>query len=67
MTFATPADRLSAAHVTQGFDVVGQQQGGATHARAGQRGFGAGMTAPDNDHIKMLRKKHEHALEKQPF
>jgi hypothetical protein len=46
---------------------VGQQQGGATHARAGQRGFGAGMTAPDNDHIKMLRKKHEHALEKQPF
>jgi hypothetical protein len=46
---------------------MGQQQSGATHARAGQRGLCAGMTASDNDHIKMLREKHEHALRKKPF
>jgi hypothetical protein len=47
--------------LTQGFNIVRQQQRGASHASAGKRGLSAGMTASDNDHIKMLWEKHEHA------
>ena len=54
MPLADTADRGVATHLPKGLDVVGQQQGGAAHARSGQRRLGAGMAATDDDHIKFL-------------
>ena len=58
MTLADAADRRVAAHLAQGLNVVGQQQRFAAHAGAGQRRFGAGMAAADDDHVKFLGIKH---------
>jgi hypothetical protein len=52
MPLADAADAGVAAHLPQGFNIVGQQQSGAAHARCGQRGFGASMAATNNDDIK---------------
>jgi len=45
-------DRRIAAHLPKRLDVVREQQGRSTHAGSGERGFGAGMAATDNDHVK---------------
>jgi hypothetical protein len=58
MAFANAADGRVATHLPQGLDVVAQQQGAATHAGAGQRRFGAGVSAADHNHIKLLGVKH---------
>jgi hypothetical protein len=58
MAFANPADRRIAAHLTERFDVVGQQQRLCAHARGGQSGLRAGMTAADNDDVKFSGIKH---------
>ena len=58
MALANPANRRVATHLPQGFDVVGQQQGFAPHARGRQGRLGAGMAATDNDDIKMFRVQH---------
>ena len=54
VALANTADGRVAAHLTQGFDIVGEQQGGHAHARRRQGGFGTGMTATDHDHAKTL-------------
>jgi hypothetical protein len=40
---------------------VGQEQSTTTHARTGQRSFSACVTTADNNHVKVLRIKHEYA------
>ena len=62
VALANATDRRVAAHLAQRLDVVRQQQRFAPHARRGQRRFGAGVPAPDDDHIKMLRMFHDAAI-----
>ena len=52
MPLADATDAGVAAHLTQGFDVVRQQQRGTTHACRGQCSFSAGVAAADNDDIE---------------
>ena len=52
VALADTTDRRIAAHLPQGIDVVGQQQGARTHPRRGERGLGAGMTTTYDYHIK---------------
>ena len=52
MSFADAADAGVAAHLAQGLDVVGQQQGRAPHAGSCQGSLGAGMAAADDDDIE---------------
>ena len=59
VALANTANRRVAAHLAQGFDVVRQQKCLATHARSRQCGFGAGMAAANDDHIKFLWVKHQ--------
>ena len=59
MSLADPANRRVAAHLSQGFDVVGQQQRPGTHARAGQRGLGASMPPTNHDDVKLTREPHD--------
>ncbi len=47
-----------AAHLPEGVDAVGEQQGTGTAARCGERGFGAGMATADDDHFIGLGKSH---------
>ena len=54
VALADTADGRIAGHLAQGFDVLRQQQGAAAHARAGQRRFGAGVTAANDDDFKFL-------------
>ncbi len=54
MTLADAADGRIAAHLAEGFDIVGQQQGARTQTRGGERGLGAGMAAADDDHIVVV-------------
>ena len=58
MAFANAANRWIATHLPQGLDVVGQQQGLASHARRRQRRLRAGMAAADNDDVKVFRVQH---------
>jgi len=59
VAFANAANRGVATHLTQGLNVVRQQEGFTTHARRRQGGLGASMAAADNDHIKFLWVKHQ--------
>jgi hypothetical protein len=54
MALADAADGGIAGHLAQGLDVLGQQQGAASHARSRQRRLGAGMAAADDDDVKVL-------------
>jgi hypothetical protein len=51
VTLADPADRRVAAHLADGFDVVGQQQRARTAACRRQGGLGPGVAAADHDHV----------------
>ena len=51
---ADAADRRVARHLPERLDVVRQQQRAPAHARAGERGLGAGMAAADDDHVETL-------------
>ncbi|MBB5417158.1 hypothetical protein HDG40_006355 [Paraburkholderia sp. JPY158] len=44
--------------MTKGLYVMGQKQRFIAHARRRQSGFGAGMTAADDDYVKFCGKKH---------
>ena len=52
MALADAADGGVAAHLAQGVQILGQQQGGRAHAGAGERRLGAGMAATHHDHIE---------------
>ncbi len=58
MAFANTANGGVAAHVTEGFHVMGQQQGFHTHACRRKRSLGTGMAAADDDHFKTGREIH---------
>ncbi|MNF34622.1 hypothetical protein D3C84_154680 [compost metagenome] len=58
VALADPADGRIAAHLAEGFHVVGQQQGFYPHACRCQSSFGAGMTTADHDHLKTGREIH---------
>jgi hypothetical protein len=58
MTLANAANRRIAAHLAEGFNVVSQQERRIAHARRSQSGFGAGMTAADDDYVKFCGKEH---------
>jgi len=59
MPLADATDRRIARHRPQGFDVVRQQQRLHAHARGGERRFGAGVTATDNDDFERFREFHD--------
>ncbi len=61
MPFADAADRRVAAHLAEGLEAMRQQQRGTAHARGGQRRFGAGMAAADDDDVEVLRIDHVRA------
>src|SRR5690606_3726854 len=54
MALADSANGWIAAHLPNGFDAVGQQQGTRTTARRRQRRLGAGMAATDDDDLEIL-------------
>ena len=54
VSLADPADRRIARHLAQCFDAVREQERLAPHSRAGERSFGAGVAAADDDDIKFL-------------
>ena len=58
MTFADAPNGRITGHLAQGIHRVGQQQSGATHARGGQSGFDAGVTATDHNQVKLCRRVH---------
>ena len=63
MALADTADGRVAAHLTDGFDLVRQQQGARTHARSRQRGLGAGMAAANDDNFEAGVVVHQRVLE----
>ena len=58
MPLADAADRRIARHLPQGLDAVGQQQGAAAHAGAGERGLGAGMATANHNYIIFINHLH---------
>ena len=58
MALADATNRWIAGHLSERFDGVCQQQRFGARASAGKRGFGAGVSAADNDHIKVAWKIH---------
>ena len=53
VAFADTANGGVAAHLADGFDVVGEQQGARAHAGRGAGGFDAGMAAADDEDVVM--------------
>ena len=58
MSLADTANRRIAAHLPEGFDVVGEQQSLAAHAGGGECRLGSGVAAADDDNVKVLWVKH---------
>lgn len=58
VALADPTDGRVAAHLAEGLDIVGEQQGLHAHACCSQGCFGTGMTATDHDHVKTGREIH---------
>ena len=58
LALADAPDGRVAAHLPQGFQVVGEQQGAATLPGTGQRGLGAGVAAADDDDVEGFRVVH---------
>jgi hypothetical protein len=54
MAFANATHGGVTGHLTQSFDVVGQQQGAGAHTCRRKRGFSTGMAATDYNDIKDL-------------
>jgi len=54
VALADAADGRVAAHLAQGFDVVGEQQGARAEARGGQGRLGPGMAAAHYDDIEFV-------------
>ena len=58
VAFADAAYSGIAGHLPEGFDVLREQQGARAHARGGERGFGAGVSAADDDDVELLGMIH---------
>ncbi len=58
VTFADTTNGRITAHLSQGINVVGQQQSAGTHTRRRQRRLGPGMATPHNNHIVTIGMKH---------
>jgi len=55
---ADAADRRIAAHRTERFQIVRQQQCLPSHACGSERGLGAGMATADDDDVEAFRVEH---------
>src|SRR5262249_23470645 len=53
VSFSNTPDRRIAGHLTEGLEIVGQQQGLATGPGRGERRLGAGVTAADHDDVEL--------------
>ena len=62
VTLANTANGRVAAHLSQGIDIVGEQQCACAHACRRQCCLGASMAAADNDDLIFLRMQHEDIL-----
>ena len=51
MALAQAADGRVAAHLADGLELVGEQQGARAEARRRRGGFAAGVAAADDDHV----------------
>jgi len=51
LTLADAADRGITRHQADGVEVLGHEQGRASHPRRSQRRLAAGMPGPDHNHI----------------
>jgi len=58
VAFADASDRGVARHLAQRFQAVRHQQGGCAQACRCQASLGSGMTAPDDDDVKVVAKIH---------
>ncbi|ALP39796.1 hypothetical protein WL1483_377 [Aeromonas schubertii] len=58
MSFSDPTDGRVARHMPQRIDIVGQQQGVHPHTSRCRGRFGTGVTATDDDHIKLFMVLH---------
>src|SRR5271168_5240822 len=59
MSFTDTPDRGVAAHLSQGLEVMRQQQRAGSHPRGCECRFGTGMTAADDDDFVLLCKTHD--------
>jgi hypothetical protein len=58
MTLADATNGWIAAHLSQRFDIVGQQECFYADSSGCERSFGTGMAAADNDDVKTGREIH---------
>ena len=62
MALADAADGGVAAHLADGFQILGQQQRAGAQARGGRGSFGARMATAHHDHIKGIAARHRWAF-----
>ncbi len=58
VALADAADGRVAAHLADGFQVLGEQQRAGAQARRGRGGLGAGVAAADHDHVPGVGAAH---------
>ena len=58
MPLAQPTDSRVAAHLADGFQLLGQQQGAGASARRRSRSFAAGVAAADHDDVEGVGGTH---------
>ncbi len=58
MTFTDPANRRVAAHLTEGFDVMAEQQGFHPHTGSSECSFGTGMATAYHYDVKTAGEIH---------
>src|ERR1039458_5313363 len=58
VAFTDAADRRIAGHLSQGLNIMREQQGLATGPGGGQRGLGPGVSAANHDYVEFGRKMH---------
>ena len=59
MTLADASDRRVARHLTQGLDVMREQERSAAHPRAGERRLGPGVATADDDNFVTRSESHD--------
>ena len=62
VTLTDTADGRVAAHLTDGFQTLGQQQGPCAHACRGRGRLRTSVATTDNDHIELFLHSHHRPL-----
>src|SRR5690606_4317320 len=58
VALADATDGGVAGHLSEGFHVVGQEQGAASHPGSRKAGLGASVAAADDDDVELIRMQH---------